>query len=208
MFHLRVLGAQAGNALGGIIWGNSIPIRRAAKDLRATRTAGAAIRALCDQRVVKCQANIPYPSRYLVHSRGMENAARGKQNIADPDFTSPTLDVDPFKKSVKMGRPLSPHFTIYQPQITWIGSILHRITGSGIAAGINQQTIPNFRQFFLMSSYSCIHRIMLIRRISFYPRGTSEFPKLYTASSNQFSESSGDGVLLLSLLQRNKTFGT
>ncbi len=34
-----------------------------------------------------------------------------------------------------MDRPLSPHLQIYKPQITSMLSILHRITGAGLAAG-------------------------------------------------------------------------
>ncbi|THH33392.1 hypothetical protein EUX98_g714 [Antrodiella citrinella] len=30
-------------------------------------------------------------------------------------------------------RPSSPHFTIYQPQLTWIGSIANRVTGAGLS---------------------------------------------------------------------------
>lgn len=30
-------------------------------------------------------------------------------------------------------RPSSPHFTIYQPQLTWIGSIANRVTGVGLS---------------------------------------------------------------------------
>lgn len=33
-------------------------------------------------------------------------------------------------------RPLSPHLTIYQPQLTWIMSIGHRVTGAGLATAI------------------------------------------------------------------------
>lgn len=33
-------------------------------------------------------------------------------------------------------RPLSPHLQIYRPQITSMLSILHRITGFGLAAGV------------------------------------------------------------------------
>ena len=33
-------------------------------------------------------------------------------------------------------RPLSPHMTIYQPQLTWLMSIGHRVTGAGLAAVI------------------------------------------------------------------------
>ncbi|TPX30709.1 hypothetical protein SmJEL517_g05792 [Synchytrium microbalum] len=47
----------------------------------------------------------------------------------------PTLDSDPWQTSKKFHRPISPHMTIYEPQITWYGSIIHRITGAGLAAG-------------------------------------------------------------------------
>ncbi|KAF8341874.1 cytochrome b subunit of succinate dehydrogenase, Sdh3p [Amanita rubescens] len=32
----------------------------------------------------------------------------------------------------RLNRPSSPHFTIYQPQLTWIASIAHRIAGAGL----------------------------------------------------------------------------
>jgi succinate dehydrogenase / fumarate reductase cytochrome b subunit len=32
-------------------------------------------------------------------------------------------------------RPLSPHLQIYRPQWTWVPSIMHRITGVGLAIG-------------------------------------------------------------------------
>lgn len=35
-----------------------------------------------------------------------------------------------------MTRPISPHMTIYQPQLTWLMSIAHRITGAGTAVGL------------------------------------------------------------------------
>lgn len=36
----------------------------------------------------------------------------------------------------KLQRPLSPHFTIYQPQLTWLMSIAHRMTGAALASAI------------------------------------------------------------------------
>ncbi|KAJ4493053.1 SDHC, cytochrome b subunit of succinate dehydrogenase [Lentinula edodes] len=32
----------------------------------------------------------------------------------------------------RLQRPSSPHFTIYEPQLTWVGSIFNRITGVGL----------------------------------------------------------------------------
>ncbi|KAJ3110204.1 hypothetical protein HDU96_006840 [Phlyctochytrium bullatum] len=53
---------------------------------------------------------------------------------ATPKPTSqPTLEIDAFKKSQDLKRPISPHLTIYQPQLTWYMSAAHRITGAGIA---------------------------------------------------------------------------
>ncbi|KIM26273.1 hypothetical protein M408DRAFT_330656 [Serendipita vermifera MAFF 305830] len=36
----------------------------------------------------------------------------------------------------RLNRPLSPELTIYQPQITWILSIMHRFTGAGLSVGM------------------------------------------------------------------------
>ncbi|OCH89610.1 SDHC, cytochrome b subunit of succinate dehydrogenase [Obba rivulosa] len=35
--------------------------------------------------------------------------------------------------SQRLKRPSSPHFTIYQPQLTWIASIANRVTGVGLS---------------------------------------------------------------------------
>ena len=35
----------------------------------------------------------------------------------------------------RLNRPVSPHLSIYQPQITWYGSALNRITGSLLSGG-------------------------------------------------------------------------
>lgn len=34
--------------------------------------------------------------------------------------------------SQRLKRPSSPHFTIYQPQLSWVASIAHRMTGVGL----------------------------------------------------------------------------
>ncbi|TFY78594.1 hypothetical protein EWM64_g5419 [Hericium alpestre] len=33
----------------------------------------------------------------------------------------------------RLKRPSSPHFTIYQPQLTWVGSIFNRVTGAALS---------------------------------------------------------------------------
>nr|ANG58742.1 succinate dehydrogenase subunit C [Ceratobasidium cereale] len=46
----------------------------------------------------------------------------------------PPSAADNILNAQRVRRPSSPHFTIYQPQITWIGSIANRITGLGLSA--------------------------------------------------------------------------
>lgn len=41
--------------------------------------------------------------------------------------------VTPEGTAQRTRRPLSPHLTIYQPQLTWVMSIGHRVTGAGVA---------------------------------------------------------------------------
>ncbi|KJH48938.1 putative succinate dehydrogenase, cytochrome b556 subunit [Dictyocaulus viviparus] len=52
-----------------------------------------------------------------------------------------------------LGRPISPHLTVYQPQLTWMVSGLHRVTGCVMAGvllfgGVGFATLPfNFTEF-------------------------------------------------------------
>ncbi|CAO1630270.1 unnamed protein product [Parajaminaea phylloscopi] len=41
-------------------------------------------------------------------------------------------------------RPSSPHFTIYQPQLTWLASIANRATGTGLSVGLYAYAIAYF----------------------------------------------------------------
>lgn len=56
-----------------------------------------------------------------------------------------TISKTPFwAKNKALGRPISPHLSIYKPQITWIMSITHRITGvaqSGFIYGFALTTV-------------------------------------------------------------------
>ncbi|KAB5591922.1 Succinate dehydrogenase cytochrome B subunit [Ceratobasidium theobromae] len=46
----------------------------------------------------------------------------------------PSSAADDILNAQRIKRPSSPHFTIYQPQITWIGSIANRVTGGALSA--------------------------------------------------------------------------
>ncbi|TPX63232.1 hypothetical protein SpCBS45565_g06770 [Spizellomyces sp. 'palustris'] len=61
-------------------------------------------------------------------------APRRAVDINDPDAAKPTLDVDAYAKSERLGRPSSPHFTIYQIQQQMYMSLTHRVTGVGLGA--------------------------------------------------------------------------
>jgi succinate dehydrogenase (ubiquinone) cytochrome b560 subunit len=52
-------------------------------------------------------------------------------NLSSPAATAavPTTTADTILAAQRRNRPVSPHLTIYKPQITWIGSSLNRITG-------------------------------------------------------------------------------
>jgi succinate dehydrogenase (ubiquinone) cytochrome b560 subunit len=58
-------------------------------------------------------------------------------NISDPDAKKPTLEIDAFGKSQRLKRPIAPHLTIYQPQMTWLLSASHRILGAGAGGCIS-----------------------------------------------------------------------
>ncbi|KAF8553989.1 cytochrome b subunit of succinate dehydrogenase, Sdh3p [Imleria badia] len=54
---------------------------------------------------------------------------RGIQTQSLPPSTSQGI-----LNEQRLKRPSSPHFTIYQPQLTWLGSIAHRVTGASLSA--------------------------------------------------------------------------
>ncbi|RQM08589.1 hypothetical protein DH86_00000301 [Scytalidium sp. 3C] len=47
-----------------------------------------------------------------------------------------TNDAEAILAAQRKHRPVSPHLSIYQPQIPWIGSSLHRITGAALSGSV------------------------------------------------------------------------
>ena len=47
-----------------------------------------------------------------------------------------TSDPNQILVQQRRNRPVSPHLSIYRPQITWIGSSVHRITGIVLSGGL------------------------------------------------------------------------
>lgn len=50
--------------------------------------------------------------------------------------TTNTSDPTKILAQQRLNRPVSPHLTIYKPQITWIGSATNRITGVALSGGL------------------------------------------------------------------------
>lgn len=72
-----------------------------------------------------------------------------KSFAKEPGVEKPTLDRDPFLSAKYRNRPTSPHLTIYEPQLTWLLSISHRVTGGVVlvslwALGISYVLLPGF----------------------------------------------------------------
>ncbi|XP_022163683.1 succinate dehydrogenase cytochrome b560 subunit, mitochondrial-like [Myzus persicae] len=81
-------------------------------------------------------------------------------------------------KNARLNRPMSPHLTIYQPQLTTILSITHRATGvalSGVTAGFGAlfliTDLPSFVQF--------VHGLELPSAAIVSAKGLVAFPFFY-----------------------------
>jgi len=59
--------------------------------------------------------------RSAIHARGVQT------QVVSKDASTDILNQQRLK------RPNSPHFTIYQPQLTWVASIVNRATGTGLS---------------------------------------------------------------------------
>ncbi|KAJ5796927.1 uncharacterized protein N7518_005467 [Penicillium psychrosexuale] len=55
------------------------------------------------------------------------------KNIQTRQVTSNTQDPNQILIQQRLRRPVAPHLSIYRPQIGWIGSSLHRITGVALS---------------------------------------------------------------------------
>jgi len=69
--------------------------------------------------------------------------------------------------AAKSMRPISPHLAIYQPQLTWVLSIAHRVSGAGLAVGTLHHIIIIIRiftdGFFIQGFMEVVWRTWLVR---------------------------------------------
>ncbi|KAI0075995.1 succinate dehydrogenase cytochrome b560 subunit [Panus rudis PR-1116 ss-1] len=68
--------------------------------------------------------------RFVARNAALRNALI-KRSVQTESL--PPSAANQILNSQRLKRPSSPHFTIYQPQLTWIGSIANRITGCGLS---------------------------------------------------------------------------
>lgn len=71
-------------------------------------------------------------SRLFVSQSRATPLARHLIRSVQTQSLPPSAETD-ILNSQRIRRPSSPHFTIYQPQITWIGSIANRATGGALS---------------------------------------------------------------------------
>ncbi|PKY06317.1 succinate dehydrogenase cytochrome b560 subunit [Aspergillus campestris IBT 28561] len=73
----------------------------------------------------------PYAMRWAAMNAASPATIAMGRNVQTRFTASTTNTQDPTKilAQQRLNRPVSPHLSIYKPQITWIGSSIHRITG-------------------------------------------------------------------------------
>ncbi|BAE63756.1 succinate dehydrogenase cytochrome b560 subunit [Aspergillus flavus] len=80
----------------------------------------------------------PYAMRWsLMNSATPAAVAMGRfMQTRQAATTSNTSDPTKILAQQRLNRPVSPHLSIYRPQITWIGSSFHRITGFALSGSL------------------------------------------------------------------------
>ncbi|KAE8349289.1 hypothetical protein BDV28DRAFT_141533 [Aspergillus coremiiformis] len=79
----------------------------------------------------------PYAMRWsLMNSASPAAVAMGRFMQTRQTSTSKTSDPTKLLAQQRLNRPVSPHLSIYRPQITWIGSSFHRITGFALSGAL------------------------------------------------------------------------
>jgi len=70
---------------------------------------------------------------------------RLKVPVASASHAAAQRDNEDFAaKNARLGRPQSPHLTIYQPQLTWLLSLTHRATGMALGGIVTMWGIGKF----------------------------------------------------------------
>ncbi|KAL0945343.1 hypothetical protein HGRIS_000841 [Hohenbuehelia grisea] len=74
-----------------------------------------------------------FASNQLAARAARTNLAAASKRAVQTQSLPPSAATE-ILNSQRVKRPSSPHFTIYQPQLTWLGSIANRATGGALSA--------------------------------------------------------------------------
>jgi len=76
-------------------------------------------------------------SRFLIPAAiASSNALISQRRLAATQSVSSDQETTQILAKQRLNRPVSPHLTIYRPQITWVTSMLNRITGIALSGGL------------------------------------------------------------------------
>ncbi|WFD44352.1 cytochrome b subunit of succinate dehydrogenase, Sdh3p [Malassezia psittaci] len=110
---------------------------------------------------------------------------------AKPAKTHPVSLEQDFKdlNHVRQERPTSPHFTIYQPQLTWLSSIANRITGAGLSFGMYafMSAYAVAPLFGWAEALSTAHLTQLVAELPFWVKIGLKVPLAAAASFHTFN---------------------
>jgi len=98
--------------------------------MQATRAIGLGFR-LGRSGIAAGRVGAPNVSRVLAARNALVPLYRTVQTQSLPPSAANEIT-----NAQRINRPSSPHFTIYQPQVTWIASIVNRGTGVGLSVGM------------------------------------------------------------------------
>ncbi|EAW12659.1 succinate dehydrogenase cytochrome b560 subunit [Aspergillus clavatus NRRL 1] len=93
---------------------------------------------IAQQSLRRLAVQQPYAMRWsLMNAASPAAVATGRtmQKRFAVTTTSPA-DESKILAQQRLNRPVAPHLSIYRPQITWIGSSLHRITGVALSGSL------------------------------------------------------------------------
>ncbi|XP_065900311.1 succinate dehydrogenase cytochrome b560 subunit, mitochondrial-like [Dysidea avara] len=96
---------------------------------------------------------------------------------------SDAANKDFFTKNKELNRPMSPHLTIYQPQLTWTMSIVHRMTGVFLTTEVSAISLT-----YLMCGQDFTSLVNILQG-SVHPAiiGLNKFILAYTFSYHTFN---------------------
>ncbi|ODM20008.1 hypothetical protein SI65_04994 [Aspergillus cristatus] len=93
---------------------------------------------LAQQSLRRLAVQQPYAMRWSMTNAASPAAVALGNNVQKRQAATSSNTSDPTQilAQQRKNRPVSPHLSIYRPQITWIGSSAHRVTGLILSGGL------------------------------------------------------------------------